>query len=209
MPKPGGLLDLIRERTAMYTGERGLSAIYHFILGYTFAQRSGQTLSFDLPPDFNEWVAYRLHFRESTSGYRRMILNRIPDESVALDRFFELLDEHRVRHESVVATIHCHGPAVFRGKGGSPETKREAKVAQEVSLVVYTSDPGFFVIHDDQTAKYPRKALFCPSLSWLRRPYKPDADYVEIVDHDRYKRLLQDDEAFMLQIREEGEHKKK
>ena len=33
----GGLLDVIRARTAMYTGKRTLSAVSHFLDGYRFA----------------------------------------------------------------------------------------------------------------------------------------------------------------------------
>jgi hypothetical protein len=204
----GGLLGVIRKRTAMYTGERSLSAVSHFLSGYRFAQGAGQALQFDLPPDFHEWVAYRLHFQESTTGYRRMILDRFPEESVALDRFFELLDEHGARQESVVATIKGHGPAVFKMEHGSRETKRQAKLAEQIRLVVYTEDPGFFLTHDDQTAEYPRRNLFCPSLSGLMKPYTPDADYVKVIDQDRYNRLLQEDEAFVLQIRQERARQK-
>ena len=207
--RDGSLLDVIRVRTAMYTGERTLSAVSHFLTGYGFAQQVYQIPSSLLPPDFHDWVAYRLHFHNSTSGYRRMILERFPDESVALDRFFELLDEHEARQESVVATVQAHGAAIFRGEHGSGESQREAKTAQQVRLVVYTNDPGFFLTHDDQSAEYPRKSLFCPSLSWLHNPYKADENYLTVIDQDRYNRLLQEDKVFVLQIEEEREDRKR
>jgi hypothetical protein len=68
----GQLLDVIRVRTAMYTGSR-----IH-----------GIQEQHPLPGDFHDWVAYRLHFDYSTMGYKNMILERVPDESAAVDRFF-------------------------------------------------------------------------------------------------------------------------
>src|ERR1700756_4226792 len=90
----------------MYLGTRSLSALSHFLAGYGFALHVHEIpSSHHLPGDFHEWVAYRLHFFESTSGYRNMILKRVPNESAALDRFFELLDEHHSRKPQVVARV--------------------------------------------------------------------------------------------------------
>lgn len=206
--KDGGLLDAMRVRTAMYTGERTLSAVGHFLNGFGFAQHVYQIpCSHLLPLDFHDWVAYRLHFRESTTGYRRMILDRIPDESAALDRFFELLDEHRSRQAIVVATVRTRDTEVFKLEGGSLESKRRAKVAEEVRLVVYTDDPGFFITHDDQTAEYPRKRFFCPALSWFH--FKLDGKALEILDQERYNRLLHEDEVFQQRLKEESEQRKR
>jgi hypothetical protein len=96
--KSGGLLDVIRERPVMYLGELSLSALWHFLNGYEMS-----LLAHDiqekrpLPRDFHDWVAYRLHFSGSTSGYKNMILKRVPDEAAALEYFFKLLDEYRNR----------------------------------------------------------------------------------------------------------------
>jgi hypothetical protein len=209
--RDGGLLDAIRDRTAMYTGERTLSAVCHFLGGYQFAQRayqipvSQQSL---LPIDFHDWVAYRLHFRESTSGYRRMILSRFPDESVALDRFFELLDEHRTRQAKVVAAVRRDPsqPYVFQG---TPKNKRRKRVSEEIRIVVYTDDPGFFQNHDDQAAEYPRKSLFAPALSWLPHPFRPEGECLTILDEDRYERLLEEDKQFRQELKEESEKRRK
>jgi hypothetical protein len=208
--RDGALLDVIRVRTAMYTGERTLSSVYHFLLGFGFSQIVYQTPdSHFLPPDFHDWVAYRLHFDESTSGYRRMILDRVPDETAALDRFFELLDEHRSRRPTVVATVRTGDTEVFKLEGGSLEDRRRAKVPDEVRLVVYTDDPGFFITHDDQTAEYPRKSSFRPALSWVRRDFKLDGKDLEILDHDIYNRLVREDEVFKQRLKEESEQRKR
>jgi hypothetical protein len=42
-----------------------------------------------------------------------MILDRIPDGSAALDRFFELLDEHRSRQARIVATVRTFDLAAY------------------------------------------------------------------------------------------------
>ena len=189
--RDGELLDVIRIRTAMYTGERTLSAVYHFLAGFGFAQHVYQISTPQLPPDFHDWVAYRLHFYESTTGYKRMILDRIPDEAAALDKFFELLDEHRSRRASVVAKVMLRDLEIFKCDEGGIE--RRAKVAKEVSLVVYTDDPGFFVIHDDEAAEYPRRSYFCPTLSSDR--FGVLRDSMHVVNQEQYNRLLLEDEG--------------
>jgi hypothetical protein len=107
--RSGELLKAIRDRPALYLGERSLSALWYYLQGYQMAL-SGYDIraAFPVPADFHEWVAYRLHFYESTSGYRNMILKRTPDESLALDHFFGLLDEHRTRKPRVVALARCN-----------------------------------------------------------------------------------------------------
>lgn len=191
--RDGELLDVIRVRTAMYTGERTLTAVYHFLAGFGFAQHVYQIPTRQVPSDFHDWVAYRLHYYESTSGYKRMILNRIPDESAALDRFFELLDEYRSRQPAVVATAKTGDLKVFKQEDGSFEDMRRARVAKEVRLVVYTDDPGFFVIHDDEAAEYPRRSYFCPTLSSEKFGVLRDTTSVHVVNHEQYSRLLQED----------------
>ena len=98
---------MLRAHTAMYMGVRKLSALSSFLDGWRFALNVYDIEFIDpLPRDFHEWVAYPLHFRESTSGYKNMILERVPDKKARLsDRFFELLDEYRMRHARVVARL--------------------------------------------------------------------------------------------------------
>ena len=97
-----GVLDLIRERPEMYLGSLSLSALCHFLNGYEMSLQVHDIQEKPpVPRDFREWVAERLHFSESTKGYRTMILQRMPDEAMALKLFFELLDEYRARPSDV------------------------------------------------------------------------------------------------------------
>ena len=94
----GGLLDVIRERPAMYLGQHSLSALCYFLAGCETALWAHNIEEKrPLPRDFHDWVADRLHFSDSTSGWKNMILSRVPDEGAALEYFFKLLDEYRNR----------------------------------------------------------------------------------------------------------------
>jgi hypothetical protein len=209
--RDGDVLGVIRENPVLYTGESTLTALYHFLGGYETAKYVHQIPPRHvLPKDFHDWVAYRLHFRESTSGYRRMILQHFPDESKALDQFFSLFDEHRTRQERVIATVRCHpsNPKIMRWEGGDPKNKRQVRVAEEIKLVVYTDDPGFFVVHDDIAAEYPETSSFCYALCWLHHPFRPDSEYTTVLDQGQYDRLCRENLIFAQQDKERAERAK-
>ena len=80
-------LQTIRERPAMFLCPVSVSALWHFILGYGLGQSSVSADAkspFALPSDFHDWVAYRLHFFESTTGWHNMIVKRLGDGPHAL-----------------------------------------------------------------------------------------------------------------------------
>ncbi len=82
----------------MYLGSLSLSALCHFLNGYEMSLQVHDIQEKPpVPRDFREWVADRLQFSESTKSYKTMILERMPDEAMALQFFFELLDEYRAR----------------------------------------------------------------------------------------------------------------
>ena len=62
------VLDKIRERPALYTGEHSLSAIYHFINGFYMAhnQETFETPSFD---GFNDFVG-KFYGKYTTAGWK-------------------------------------------------------------------------------------------------------------------------------------------
>ena len=147
-PKHGNILERIRERPPMFLGTRTITGLWHFLYGYNFARHElGAEPSYLLPEDFHDWTAYRLHFRESTSGWRNMIFSRVPDEGEALERFFELLDEHRDRQMLVVATVRRHPQdhkvrRSVKVPGGEESPYVEVPCAEEISIGVFTGDPG-------------------------------------------------------------------
>src|SRR5271156_1382879 len=100
------ILDYIRPRPAMYLGRCSLTALQDFLNGYSLGRHElGVERPRIVPSGFLCWVSYRLHVDRSTMGYLPMILERVPDESEALDCFFRLFDEYRQRREKVVATV--------------------------------------------------------------------------------------------------------
>ena len=195
--KGGGLIDVIREKPPLYIGERSLSALYFFLQGYVTGLRFYDIEApYPLPADFHDWVAYRLHFFESTSGYRNMILKRVPNESAALDRFFELIDEHRVRKPHVVATARCDKEFTSTGTADRPENVRTARIPSPLNLVAYTDDPGFFVTSDDPDADFPSKNRFFPTLEMFRTGFGASKNDFTVLDVPVFDRWLSEQDRF-------------
>lgn len=110
------LIETIKVRTALYTGEHKLSNIDSFITGYLFAIENEERYS-EFESDFrgfNDWVAAKLGFRGSTAGWQNMILaiemGLSPKEfrwenyaanateehhRASVAKFFEFIDEYR------------------------------------------------------------------------------------------------------------------
>lgn len=70
------LLEVLSNRTAMYTGEHKLSNIKSFIDGYSFALKDENESEKFISNfrGFHDWVAERYGFNESTAGWQNMIL---------------------------------------------------------------------------------------------------------------------------------------
>jgi hypothetical protein len=166
MASDESVLDRIRKRPGMYLGESSLTALYHFLMGYRFAlDNHGIPRSNDptaLPDDFHDWVAYRLHFKESTSGWRNMILGRTGSEKEGLDRFFTLLDEYNTRMPHLVAKLVGVQKSYSRICGDVTE---QLQYPVSISLITYTEDPGFFALSDTDD-EFPGKGFF-PSICWF------------------------------------------
>ena len=211
-PAKRDVLQEIRERPAMILGKQSLTALAHFLDGYFVARRDlGIEPAHLVPLDFHDWVAYRLHFVESTSGFARMILNEISDEAKALDRFFELLDEYSARKPTVVARIRCH-PQGYKIKkqikypDGQLTDWFEVACAEEVSIVTFTNDPGFFIVNDDSTCDEPRRIEFRYSLSWTHVPYRPDPEFTTVLDQAQFDRLRREAAAIEKARQEAGRY---
>jgi hypothetical protein len=91
------VLTWVRTRPGMYIGEPSITRLAAFLTGYTGAlghvgytlRDSGRFYA------FNDWVARRLDFSNSTSGWGNMILARTGNENEAFQKFFTLLDDFR------------------------------------------------------------------------------------------------------------------
>lgn len=202
----GALLEVIRERPAMYLGERSLSALSHYLQGYWMALSVyDMRTSFPLPPDFHDWVAYRLHFYESTGGYKNMILKRVPEESAALDYFFELLDEHKNRKARIVAQVPRGKKYTWRTvKDGDPQ-EPQVGIYPTLNLIAYTDNPGFFVSTDDGNSDFPRKDNFFPTLKWFGRRFGIGQEDLTILDTNTFDRWLSEENRFVSQREQSGE----
>ena len=181
------MLDDIRKRPAIYIGAKTLTGLFHFLGGYQFARIEHDVSDnhLCLPNDIHDWIAYRLHFRESTSGWHSMILERTTDESLAFDRFFALLDEHKARIPTLrarVRGIQCQYTQITNG------VSEDRVYPASVSIVTYTDDPGFFVYSDDPENAFPRFPFY-PSLDSLKVDLELDRSNFEIIDPD-WKQVL-------------------
>ena len=98
------VLDWIRARPAIFLdGDRSLKRLRSFLIGYEcglgrchLALRQHEVFQ-----GFNDWVAKKLDFTESTSGWCNMILERTGSDEQAYHRFFQLLDQFR-QEEGIV-----------------------------------------------------------------------------------------------------------
>jgi hypothetical protein len=170
-------------------GEPSLSALWHFIAGYEVAVSLHRVKEErPLPEDFNAWVAYRLHYNESTSGWRNMILGMAHTEVAAFALFFDLLDQHARRKPHVVAKLVGHK----RPYASGPQRNERLESFPDVSLVKFTDDPGFIVIADK-----PGRHIFCrnrffPSLDGFLSLAGIDQSRLTVVDHEAFDCLVTD-----------------
>ncbi len=139
------LLDSIEQKPAIYLGEKSLSLLRAFIDGYLFAARRSL-----LRPngffDFHEWVALRLGYFESTSGYVNMILkSEMGDETKGFDRFFQLWHDFRNRKSrTIYEAIRCTmAIAVSQRRLDTGEV--EEMDSNLIQVVKYTDDNAGFL----------------------------------------------------------------
>lgn len=98
------LCDQIKRRPGIYLdGDKSIKRLRSFLVGYDAG------VGFQAGPDltqrklvgaeemrlFNDWVAKRLGYSNSTRGWCEMIAARVGSDEKAFDVFFELLDQFR------------------------------------------------------------------------------------------------------------------
>jgi hypothetical protein len=140
--------------------------------------------SLRLPNDFNDWVAYRLHYKESTSGWKNMILGVSQNEAAAFSRFFELLDQHATRKSRVVAKLIGYQKTYTVVSEGRERIER---YPSSISLIAYTDDPGFFASSDEPGYSLPTKEFF-PSLDWFEISTGVARSELTILDAETFER---------------------
>jgi hypothetical protein len=91
------MLDRIRKKPGLSIATPSINRLHAFIVGYTaglgrvgFAVRDEEHFH-----RFHDWVAHRLGFGGSASGWCNMIRDKSKSEVDAFHRFFVLLDEFR------------------------------------------------------------------------------------------------------------------
>lgn len=99
------LFAQIKESPAMYVGEKSLTRLQMFFYGYCFAL-DRQDIEFNQrkfkKSGFHDWIAKKLGWSESTSGWLNMILNEVNgDEERAFDLFYLLLEEFKLEKEDL------------------------------------------------------------------------------------------------------------
>mgnify|MGYP006234092637 CR=1 FL=1 len=102
------LLDEIRRRPGLYIGNESPNNLKSFLDGYLWGK--GHNSIEESSPNFNDfhdWVAKKLGYYESTSGWANMIEDQREDKQEALYLFFELLDEFRgIEHDRLMQTTY-------------------------------------------------------------------------------------------------------
>ena len=187
MASTDNILEKICERPGMYTGEGTLTSIRHFLSGYDFAIHQNDLPTNDdpllIPGEFHDWVAYRLRFYESTSGWCNMICERTDTDRDAIDSFLQLLNEFKARKPHVVAKLigfkksYQQMSSYRNDKGEVVQTPMVTKeYPNSISLVTFTEDPGFFAYSDTEE-------------SFPEEGYHPDLEHFELYSGANRKQL--------------------
>lgn len=148
------LLDALRSRPALYISPVSITALYNFLHGYLKATGS-ETIKDTEPPwmEFNNWVAMRVGFHESTSGWRHMLLSAEDGtEEKAFDRFFILLDEFKGRVARVILLANLPTPStpkVWRIKIQG-DSRTEVPPPAMIQIIRYTDEKGVFIRYCDE-----------------------------------------------------------
>ncbi len=134
-------LDAIRRRPSMYLVRDHLYELESMIRGYDTAlglhhiDEEGP----DIVSHFARWLYLRNKWGAS-QGWARAIYNHLPENTVPLDLFFELIDEFRTFKPIVLAH------AVPKGKYIQPNGMvNKGELPKQIFMVQYTPEPIFFL----------------------------------------------------------------
>lgn len=89
-----GVLETIRDKPAMWLGQKSISKLRTFYDGYfcCLEVQANGGLPWSLKEDagMNSWTAYRLDVDPGSKGYVELLLEHCQDEALALDKFYEI-----------------------------------------------------------------------------------------------------------------------
>jgi hypothetical protein len=91
------MLNVIRKRPLFYLSKQSIVELRTFIGAYNAGLGRVHFMLKDTTEfhGLHNWVAKRLGFSESTSGWGNMILDKSENDQEAFEKFFTLLDEFR------------------------------------------------------------------------------------------------------------------
>lgn len=182
MMEDGEVLEkALRLRPAMYLPRVCITALSSFIVG----AHIGRTLAsdpFPIPRDFHDWVAYRLHFYEATSGWANMLFTRYGDSMEGYERFFELLEEYKTRQPRVIAVLVGCDQRYTRYRLGK---KEERTYPDRIYLTVYNlENPGVFLSAEGEDC--PPFLPYLPCRERFEKEFRPWLANLEILDREGY-----------------------
>ena len=187
-------LDEFFKHPSLYCGGVSLDAVLTFLSGYDFAierhELPANNDPFLLPfSQLKDWVAYRLHFSNSTRGIEAMITSKTSSDRAAIDMFQQLLHAFQSRKPTVVAKLASHKQTVTKrnANGALLETRFDKPFPQTILLITYTDDPGFFAYGENGAAKWGEGFWgegFHQSFSSFASQLCITMDSLTIIDHD-------------------------
>ena len=128
------LIDMLRIRTALFTGVASPTHLRSFMDGYfTATKRENPDKEEPKFHGFHDWVAKKFDYSESTSGWANMIEDQREDKKEALDLFYELLDEYRgIKHKQIGRVEFKHEDKIDRSWRGYSRLKKVRGTFEEV-----------------------------------------------------------------------------
>jgi len=128
------LIDSLRMRTAMYIGHVSPTHLQSFLSGYYYFNKDEDNeVKEPNWREFNDWVANKFDYSESTSGWAYMIEDQREDDKEALYLFYELLDEYReIKHEEIAKVKFNHEDKIDRSWQGYSRLKKTRGTFKEV-----------------------------------------------------------------------------
>ncbi len=163
----------------MYLGKKSITLLSAFINGYNFAiETNNIPVPEEIPPfgQFYDWIARYYKSKLSTAEWHNIILQEVGDEVKALDVFFELLELFKQRlpilkRRVFLSSQHTSSRVVHRYRYVNGE-EIELSPPQEIRIVQYTTDSGFYLFQISQERGVSEKGYFETEELAMEQVYK-------------------------------------